>query len=150
MFVSEWQEEGDVEEYRGLEDEEATRYRAIAARINYLSADRPDLQYAAKEVCRDMSTPTDGSWRRLVRIARYLIGHPCLIWKHELQDEVETAEAFSDANWAGCRQSRKSTSGAVMKIGRHPIKAYSKTQATIAKPSAESELSGIVRAMCEA
>ena len=34
-------------------------------------------------------------------------------------------------------------------IGRHPIKAYSKAQATIAKSSAESELFGIVRATCE-
>ena len=67
-----------------------------------------------------------------------------------MQDEVDVAEAFSDANWAGCRQSRKSTSGGVLKIGQHPIKAYSKTQATIAKSSAESELFGIVRATCEA
>ena len=63
---------------------------------------------------------------------------------------MDVAEAFSDANWAGCRQSRKSTSVGVLKIGQHPIKAYSKTQATIAKSSAESELFGIVRANCEA
>ena len=34
-------------------------------------------------------------------------------------------------------------------IGRHPIKCWAKTQATIAKSSAESELYGIVRATCE-
>jgi hypothetical protein len=34
-------------------------YRGGAARANYLSADRPDLQHAAKEVCRWMSTPTE-------------------------------------------------------------------------------------------
>ena len=97
-----------------------------------------------------MSSPTDGSWRRLIRIARYLIGSPRLIWKYDLQDEIETAEALSDANWAGCRQSRKSTSGGALQFARHPIKAYSKTQATIANSSAESELFGIVRATCEA
>ena len=67
-----------------------------------------------------------------------------------MQTELDTAEAFSDANWAGCRQSRKSTSGGVVMIGKHLIKAYSKTQAIIAKSSAESELFGIVRATCEA
>lgn len=117
----EGKEEEDLEEDTALVGEEATQYRAIAARLNYLSADRPDLQLAAKEVCRDMSTPTEGSWRQLIRIARY--GSPRLDWKYELQDEVETAEAFSDANWAGSRQSRKSTSGGVVKIGRHPIKS---------------------------
>ena len=67
-----------------------------------------------------------------------------------MQADLDTAEAFSDANWAGCRQSRKSTSGGVVMIGKHLIKAYSKTQAIIAKSSAESELFGIVRATCEA
>ena len=145
----EGKEEEDLEEDKALIGEEATQYRAIAARLNYLSADRPDLQYAAKEACRDMASPTDGSWRRLIRIARYLLGSPRLVWMYNLQEEIEVAEAFSDANWAGCRQSRKSTSGGVLKIGEHPIKAYSKTQATIAKSSAESELYGIVRATCE-
>ena len=67
-----------------------------------------------------------------------------------MQADLDTAEAFSDVNWAGCRQSRKSTSGGVVMIGGHLIKAYSKTQALIAKSSAESELFGIVRATCEA
>ena len=37
--------------------QEATRFRAVAARSNYLAADRPDIQYAAKEVCRRMAKP---------------------------------------------------------------------------------------------
>ena len=39
-----------------LGPEEATRYRAMAARANYLAADRTDLLYATKEVCRHMAT----------------------------------------------------------------------------------------------
>ena len=41
-----------------------TVFRAIAARANYLSADRPDCQYAAKEICRWMSSPTNCRWQR--------------------------------------------------------------------------------------
>ena len=40
--------EGENEEE--LTPDEATRYRAIAARANYLAADRPDLMYSSKEV----------------------------------------------------------------------------------------------------
>ena len=146
----EGKEEEDNEEDYQLTGESATQYRAIAARLNYLSTDRPDIQYATKECCRDMATPTTGSQRRLLRIARYLVGRPRLVWRFDMQGSVDVVEAFSDANWAGCRTSRKSTSGGVLMVGAHPIKSYSKTQAVIAKSSAESELYGIVRATCEA
>ena len=41
-----------------LDPEEATNYRALAARANYLSLDRIELALAAKELCRDFATPT--------------------------------------------------------------------------------------------
>ena len=40
-----------------LDPAASSKFRAHAARANYLAADRPDLQFAAKEVCRDMATP---------------------------------------------------------------------------------------------
>ena len=47
---------------------EETRYRAIAARANYLAADRADFQYAAKEICRFMAHPTELGWKALKRL----------------------------------------------------------------------------------
>ena len=47
-----WKEE--VEDGELLEGEERTAYRALAARVNYLAQDRPDIQYQAKEICRQM------------------------------------------------------------------------------------------------
>ena len=82
-------------------------------------------------------------------IARYLVGSPRLVWRFNLQGPITTLEAFSDANWAGSRASRKSTSRGVLMIGSHPIKSYAKTQATVAKSSAEPEFYGIVRATGE-
>ncbi len=41
-----------------VDDETATIYKSIAARLNYLSPDCLDIQYAGKEVCRRMSCPT--------------------------------------------------------------------------------------------
>ena len=55
----------------------------------------------------------------------------------------------TDVDWAGCRRSRKSTSGGSISRGDHCIKTCSKTQAVIAKSSAESELYGVVRGACE-
>ena len=59
-------------------------------------------------------------------------------------------DVFSDANWAGCKASRKSTSGGAVLLGSHCLKTWSKTQGTIAQSSAESELLGIVKAASEA
>ena len=56
---------------------------------------------------------------------------------------------YSDSDWAGCRTSRKSTSGGAIFIGKHCIRTWSKTQATIALSSAEAELVALVKATCE-
>ena len=67
-----------------------------------------------------------------------------------MQNEVNELTIRTDADWAGCRRARKSTSGGSISRGTHCIKTWSKTQAVIAKSSAESELYGVVRAACEA
>ena len=41
-----------------LSGKEETKYRALAARANYLAVDRADIQFATKEICRAMATPT--------------------------------------------------------------------------------------------
>ena len=97
-----------------------------------------------------MSAPTSGSWRRLVRIGRYLLGRPRMIWKVDLPETTSQFDTLTDANWAGCRRTRKSTSGGVVVVGTHLSKSWAKTQATIAKSSAESELYSIVRGTCKA
>eukprot|EP00969_Alexandrium_andersonii_P169316 7485076-Alexandrium_andersonii.AAC.1 len=55
---------------------EASQYRALGARANYFSLDRPDLGFAAKECCRRMSAPTSHDWAALLRLARYLLRRP--------------------------------------------------------------------------
>ena len=116
-----WSDEPEVEE---LPASEATRYRAIGARCNYLQPDRPDIQYAVKEVCRLMSRPTARAWELLKRVGRYLKGCPRLIWMYKWQAPTSVVDITSDANWAGCRRTRKSTSGGTIMLGTHLIRAY--------------------------
>ena len=139
-------EEDSSELFTGAD---VTLFRGLAARLNYLSMDRPDLQYAAKEVCREMSKPVKASLKNLFRIGGHLIDHPRLIWNFMYQDCLTHLTISVDANWAGCRRTRKSTSGGTAKVGRHLLKTWSKTQALIARSSGESELYGCVRGSCE-
>ena len=114
-----------------------------------MAADRPDIQLSVKKVCRDMATPSTGSWRKLERTSRHLVSCPRLVWRFDLQHELDNVDALPDANWAACRISRKSTSGGRIMFRTHLIKSRSKTQAMVAKSSAESELYGIVSITCE-
>ena len=66
-------EEDDSTELQGLE---ATRFRGVSAPPNYLAADRPDIQYAVKELCRRMAKPKQGDWNKLQMVARYLKSAP--------------------------------------------------------------------------
>ena len=49
---------GNIRGDKPLPDDKVTHFRALAARANYLSADRPECQFAAKEICRFMAAPT--------------------------------------------------------------------------------------------
>lgn len=62
-MVREGTGEGEIEEK--LTRSESSRYRAVAARANYLGIDRPDLQFAVKETCTEMSAPGASELRRV-------------------------------------------------------------------------------------
>ncbi len=93
----------EKEEEKELEAEAGSEYRALAARANYLALDRPDIQYAVKELCRAMAKPTVGDRRKMKRLARYLVGRPRVVTKYDFQDKVEQVDGFTDSDWAGCR-----------------------------------------------
>ena len=53
-------------------------------------------------------------------------------------------DGHTDSDWGGCTKSRKTTSGAVIMLGQHMIKSYSKQQKVLALSSAEAETYGMV------
>jgi len=124
-------------------------YRSVVAKGNYLAADRPDIQFAVKECARGMSSPTEENWFHLKKLVRYLIGVPRIVTKYKWQQEGNKMTVYSDANWAGDKQTRKSTSGGSVMLNGHWLKSWSKSQSTIALSSAESELYACVKASAE-
>ena len=96
-----------------------------------------------------MSKPRNKDWEALKRICRYLICCPRMVHSYRWQDEPSSLTVYSDSDWAGCRESRKSTSGACFFHGQHLIKACSKTQANIALSSAKAEYYSIAKAASE-
>ena len=134
-----------------LVPEEATGYRALSARGSYLSQDRADISYSTKELCRDFAQPNHKSYNKLKRVGRYLVGRPRLLYDYKFSKTgiPDVIEVYSDTDFAGCKESRRSTSGGAMTIGGHCIKHWSKTQTTVSLSSGEAELHGIGSAISQ-
>lgn len=141
-----WQEEENAEL---LKEQDSRAFRELAARANYLAQDRPDIQYATKEICRGMCSPTRGDLRRLRRLGRYLVDHRRVVVQYRWQSYMSTLTGFTDSDFAGCRQTAKSTSGGIVMRGLHFIKSWSSTQKTVALSSGEAELTALVKCSCE-
>ena len=74
--------------------------------------------------CRQLSSPKHsyserGDDERLKRVARYLHGHPDYMPWYPGQEETNTVVVSTDADWATCRESRRSDSGGTMQLGDH-------------------------------
>ena len=139
-----------------LQPPEDTGYRAVCARSNYLAQDRSDLLFSSKECSRRMAAPTKGDKVKLKRIGRYLVDHGRVVtyypWQWQprgKQEQTWKVTAYSDSDWAGCSDSRKSTSGGLLMVGRQWIKSWSRTQALVALSSGEAELYAMVKASAE-
>ena len=123
---------------------EDRQYRNIVATVNYLATDQPDIQFASKEACRDMSAPTPQSWSRLKRIGRYLVGRPQVVWTFPWKEGPGGWKVTVDSDWAGDRATRRSTSGGIIRLGGHCLKTWSSTQSSPALSSCEAEYYAMV------
>ena len=131
----------------GLDSEEAildsegqSKYRSGVGLGLYLAADRMDAQYTIKELSRRLNKATQSDWEALKRLARYLSGTSNYCLHYNGAWDSASLSGYSDANWATCRETRRSTSGIVITLGKDIIYTASKTQTSVALSSGESEL----------
>ena len=132
-----------------LEGEQLKRYQSVAARLNYLALDRPDMQFTSKELMRKMSVPVEDDEHKLKRAGRYLVGRLRPVLRIPWADVPERLTVYVDSDFAGCSATRKSTSGGAIMMGEVCLKSWAKTQPTIALSSGEAELGAVVRGAAE-
>lgn len=122
-------------------------YRELIGTLTYLSmTTRPDITYATSYLSRFLDKPSEAVWQAAKRVLKYLKGtaNLCLTYKKR---EVNLL-AFSDADWAGDRIDRKSTSGLVVYHGPNLVSWASKKQSLVALSTAEAEY--VAAAYCTA
>ena len=110
---------------------------AVGALIYLTVLTRPDLAFAVSKVAQHNQNPTMEAWTAVKRIFRYLKGTLELGLLYGTGGEALVA--YCDADHAGDRADRKSTSGYAIFFGGGPIAWYSKKQTCIASSTCEAE-----------
>lgn len=128
--------------------QDSSWYRSIAGALQYLTLTRPDIAYAVQQVCLHMHAPREAHVTLLKRILRYIKG-TAAFGLHLRASTSPTLTAFSDADWAGCPDTRRSTSGFCIFLGDSLISWSSKRQTTVSRSSAEAEYRGVANAVAE-
>ena len=96
-----------------------------------------------------MSEPSKLHFGAAKRILRYLQGTKQLGLRYK-KEEGSKLIGYTDSDWAGSLDDRKSTSGYIFCLGTKPISWSSKKQKTVALSSAEAEYIAATDAACEA
>jgi hypothetical protein len=137
--------EADYADDRPLEGDACTRFRSGTMRLAYLAQDAPHLQYCVKEAARHMANPTQGAMQRLKRIARFLAGNPRCVQRMYEQGFVDHFSVCVDSNFAGCLQTRKSTSSVYLFHGDHLLRSSATTQGAVTLSTGEAEFAAMVK-----
>lgn len=124
------------------------QYQRLVGRLIYLSHTRRDIAFAVSVVSQFMHDPKEQHMNAVIRIIRYLKGCPGrgLLYKSNGNLQVE---CYTDADWAGCLDDRKSTSGYCTFVGGNLVTWRSKKQNVVARSTAEAEFRSMAHGICE-
>jgi hypothetical protein len=117
-------------------------------RLLYLNATRPDITFITQQLSQFLSAPTTIHFNAAIRVLHYLKSCPGrgLFFP---RDSSLRLIGFSDADWAGCKDTRRSISGQCFFIGKSLVSWRTKKQLTVSRSSSEAEYRALAAATCE-
>ncbi|XP_057505369.1 uncharacterized mitochondrial protein AtMg00810-like [Actinidia eriantha] len=134
-----------------LEDSPVDRgmFQRLVGRLIYLAHTRPDIAFPVSCISQFMHSPYQCHLDAANRVLKYLKGPPGrgLMFRKQATRNVEV---FVDADWAGCLNDRRSTSGYCSFVFGNLVTWRSKKQPVVARSSAEAELRSTALGICEA
>jgi hypothetical protein len=115
-----------------------TPTRSMIGSLLYLCASRPDIMLSVCMCARFQADPKEAHLTAVKRILRYLVYTPKFgLWYP--RGSTFDLIGYSDADWAGCKINRKSTSGTCQFLGRSLVSWASKKQNSVALSTAEAK-----------
>ena len=127
---------------------DATNYRSVVGALQYLTLTRPDISYSVNKVCQFLHAPSTVHWTAVKRILRYLkftMGLGIKIVKSPSM----LVSAYSDADWAGCPDDRRSTGGFAVFLGSNLVSWSARKHDTVSRSSTEAEYKALANATAE-
>jgi hypothetical protein len=103
-----------------LSEEEATKYHGIVGGLQYLTLTCPDISFAVNKACQFLPKPIDHHMTVVKRILQYVRHMLSNTLKFHRSSSLKLS-AFSDADWAGCLDDRRSTSGFAIYLGTNLV-----------------------------
>ena len=128
---------------------DASIYKSVVGSLIYLTNTRPDIVHAVSVVSRFMSDPSNHHFAAVKRILRYIQGTKGYGIRYT-QEKKAHLVGYTDSDWAGAIDDRKSTSGHVFFLGSKVISWSSKKQSTVALSTTEAEYISATSTACEA
>lgn len=127
---------------------DSTQYRSIVGALQYLTLTRPDLAFPVNKVCQFLHCPTTDHWTAVKRILRYLKQSIKTGLKIERSSSC-LISGFSDADWAGCLDDRRSTGGFAVFLGSNLVSWSARKQPTVSRSSTEAEYKAVANTTAE-
>lgn len=112
------------------------------------SGTRPDITFACSSLSRVQANPAPEHWLQLVNLCRYTQGtlDYGLLYKRQSESQPSIKPiGFVNADWAGCRSTRRSTSGYLFLVGGTPVGWSSKLQPFVTLSTIEVEYVSLTR-----
>ncbi|XP_042987265.1 secreted RxLR effector protein 161-like [Carya illinoinensis] len=128
--------------------DDPTLYWRLVGSLIYLTTTRPDISYAVHQVSQFMSSPWHLHLAAVRRIICYLRGSPTRGLFFPTGSSLQLV-AYSDADWTGCLDTRRSTTGWCMFLGDALISWRCKKQDRVSKSSTEAEYCAMSTACSE-
>lgn len=125
-----------------------TEYKQVVGCLMYLAATRPDLMYVIGLVSRYMGCPTELHMQVVKRVLRYLRGTVDLGLQYK-RNGTNKLEAFTDSDYAGDLDDRRSTSGYVFMLSSCAVSWSSKKQPVVTLSTTEAEFIAAASCACQ-
>ncbi|XP_020961341.1 uncharacterized protein LOC110263845 [Arachis ipaensis] len=128
---------------------DSTQYRRIIGNLLYLSNTRPDTSYAIGKLSQFLDCATNEHLKAAHRVLHYVKGFPAAGLFFSTKSDLHLT-GFSDFDWAGYPDSRRSTSAYCFYLGSSLVTWKSKKQLTVVASSSKAEYRALALATREA
>nr|KYP55970.1 Retrovirus-related Pol polyprotein from transposon TNT 1-94 [Cajanus cajan] len=138
-----------LSKFDGGERANSGRFRSLVGSLRYLTSTRPDLMLSVGITSKFMEDPSYTHWKALKRILRYVRGSLSLGLFYSKSDDYQLV-GYSDSDWCGDVDDRKSTSGYVFLLENTAFTWLSKKQPIVTLSTCEAEYVAASWSVCHA